>query len=272
MTMDTASRLERSTLSVLLEGHQAGHFSLPDELKQALTAEERIRDELQAANAEVQRLGSSGEAIGDLAAAVLEAALAGEPLPDMATGVRAAEQAERAVQIRVQVLQQALESASWQALSLDAGEIVREHLRPAFEETIAEVKALSGKLAGRDLENAEQFVDAPGPVRAAYIRLRELHSRYQALRAAQRHLNRGTNDGAEDFAEVRNLVELYGDRWPGRYMSSWRPGPQDSLSRLLWLTTSEAQPWLPTREERDAAVVEMIAAAQPRRRTVGVGF
>ncbi len=263
---DPASRQERAVLNGLLAGQRAGAYTLPESFISGLEAEDRLREQLYAARGEQQRLRSTGQVIGDLADDVLAAAVSAAPMPDLAERVREAEQAQRVAEIQVEVLEQALDAAGSQALTFNPHEIVTRHLRPAFEEVLSEVKALAPKLAGRDLADAEQFLDGPDAARKAYTRLRELSARHERIRRAQYALNRGTADSANYFAEMKNQRELYGSRWQGHLQSHWKPWPADSLAYLVWLATSDAQPWCPTREERDQALQEMYAEVERSRR------
>lgn len=174
----------------------------------------------------------------------------------------------------MRVLEQALELATFRVIGAINGDaIVRDHLKPAFEATLEAVRKAAPKLAGLDVTQSEAFLDAPAPVRAAFSELRAASARYNSLRAAQRAchtLAGGTRDGAGSFAQVRNVRQLYGDRWQGHLQSSWTPWPDHALSYLLWIVNSPAEPWLPTVEEVNQAVEEL-QAARPRT-VVGAGF
>jgi len=73
------------------------------------------------------------------------------------------------------------------------------------------------------------------------------------------------------FAAYRNAPDVWGPQLQARYSSSWRPSPwtDDAVEQLLWLAglgrdyvAAKPEPWLPTPDERDAA---MAAYAEPRK-------
>lgn len=111
----------------------------------------------------------------------------------------------------------------------------------------------------------------------AWKKLTALADDYERLRAGQQTVTMGlalgywqSHDGRESHASdnyLANLDEVFPDwRDPGRgsgrvvhvdgRVHRYEPWPIDPVERLVWLVTSQAQPWIPTRAELDALYAE----------------
>jgi len=127
--------------------------------------------------------------------------------------------------------------------------IVREHLRPAFEGVLAEVR----KTCPKDSPTtAEAAVRAPNGSRD-YLKLQALAERYSAIMsAAQVIYGAGGRDSHRMFADT----QAGPDRNSVQYQYVEPRGPAAPLARLLWLAYDPtAQPYLPTNRERDELVI-----------------
>jgi hypothetical protein len=127
------------------------------------------------------------------------------------------------------------------------GEIVMEHLRPAFDALVAETRKTCPKDCPATTEAA---VRVPNGSRD-YLRLEALAERYAAIMSAAAIIYGAGADNHRLFADTkagpdRNSVQF-------RYIEP--RGPSEPIARLLWLAHApDAYPHLPTNAERDAAL------------------
>jgi hypothetical protein len=145
--------------------------------------------------------------------------------------------------------------------------VVREHLAPAVEQTMAGVVAAE-KLLPADL-SAEKLLREPEETRQAWFALADLAARYDGIRAAAAAVRRADEQPQYDttgrFAELRNAHELLAgyNLAPG----SPRPWPTDTAGRLLWYVRRGGQVWLPTVEQMDARFHEVYREEIEQQRT-----
>jgi hypothetical protein len=130
-------------------------------------------------------------------------------------------------------------------------EIITEHLRPAQQAILDELRELAPVLQHLELTDAA-MTRAPEAARAAWVRLPDLMGRYWRIRDAYTALLPRDHDAT--LAEIENAPALYGTSWAGRFQSGvggkpWTPWPKDNLARMVWLATSPARPWMPTPAE-----------------------
>jgi hypothetical protein len=145
----------------------------------------------------------------------------------------------------------------------------------ALHEELTEVLNNAGQVAGQldGVANAEQAIAADlGP---AWKRLSVLADDYDQLRAAQQTVmlrnafeyfrSAQPADGGEDIASdlhLRNLDQIWPSwRTPGQGIERvikidgtahrYEPWPPDKTEQLLWLVTSNAEPWIPTTTQLD---------------------
>jgi hypothetical protein len=248
----------------LIAGFDAGAFDLPDEVKQQRSALERVDNALNEIN-HPRALREVG--IRDLEEQTIEAALAGKPLPDGSVVVEA-EAAIRRSEAMLDALRgakQKLERSVTKAIRAAGEPIIVIYLRSALEETIAEANKVAAVLRGIDVSDVSEVSPK---VRTAWMRMAALSETYVAIRNGREDLAlpMPQHDRGHIFGEFRNARTIWPERsgelarsaamtttpramtpppWPGAY-------PQ----RLLWIVRSEAQPWMPTPQEQDAAWLE----------------
>ncbi len=248
------NRKLHARLGPVLEGHAAGHYTLPERFLKALRVYQTVdRYHLDAAHAARDRMP---QAMAELRARIVAAAEADAPVPgnEIVQPVLDAEEERRRHEVlsrELRSLAEDLENSLEGVWNGTAEETIRL-LGAALRETLAEVRKVAPALEGLDLSVSDAFLSAPDKQRDAYVRLRALDRRYDAIRGARRHLPvQAAHDSDNVFGEIENVRELYGDRWTGR--GYWQPWPQERLARLIWLSRPEVRTWMPTPAEQDRA-------------------
>lgn len=244
----------RTHLPRLFAGHDAGGWTLPDEL----LASRRAVDTLTAAS----RYGLTEPAARDaLDAATVAAARNGDPLPDPSP-VLDARRADEAAQIVLDIAQQAGEREAERlvALAVDLGdEVVREHLRPALDAALADGRKAYATYSdvGSD---AHELLTAPAKVREAFLAIEEPARRCAAVRAARGDLLTAGYQAALDqtdrigyFGLFRNADAVWTLGYDQRGSLNPPPWPSDPRELFVWILSGSAQPWLPTVDEQDQA-------------------
>ena len=213
----------------IYDGHDAGHYSLPDEVTLArsgflsvIEADRRSRGHAAPYDErEIERRALD---------AVFAAAEAGEPIfdPDTPPGwtvelLRSKEeQAQREAESRV--LRQAAELAAdrLETTLVDMADLtITEHLRPALTEIETAVLTLMPKAAVIPWDQPERVISMGEAQRRVWDDVTRLSVRYRALRAAQEALWRLTETadrGMWRFLEMRNMHAV----WP--VAGSWMQG------------------------------------------------
>jgi hypothetical protein len=260
---------ELNKIGALFAAADNGHFSLPDVIVRqqrrvpALTEALRDRHGRQLPGAR-----------GALASDILDAIDADKALPDAATLIEAAVADQAAAEMRT-VLSDLLQEAQDDLVTLvmhAADEIIVDHLRPALVETLDQAAQAADKIGNWPIVS-EAALTAPQETREAIIGLGGLAGRYRAVRNAQRCLRIVTPgprfDTDDVFVELRNLPDV----WPN--YSSWSsktaPWPSDPRQRLLWLVTSDAEPWMPTPREQDRRLLERFPESPAAKAASGEG-
>lgn len=197
----------RDTTAGLFDAAEAGHFTLPAHLQQmraGLTA-------LQQAVEPVLRTEADEHA--DLVAAITAAAVAGQPLPDVAA-IETARLEERLAGDRFDVRIKAAQALTWQitnAVAEAADDIIVEHLRPIFDRIVADLRAAVAVTA-RYADDPVRALNAPAKERRAFADIPVLVGEYGAIAAARRVLAacgaRPARDVDGEFAAVRNIDAL----------------------------------------------------------------
>lgn len=197
-----------------------------------------------------------------LVAATVAAAHCGDEPPDVAPlldagRVRALADAHR------RVLDEATADVAGElrdAIVDGAEAILVDHLRPVHEELIAELRAACDAFSPYG-DAAPALLRAPDKARKAFAGLGDLSVRWAALRNSRAALaNAGYTARADEFglfALVRN-ADAFADMTRARPMSKIADGlPWRGLAGTEWLlwigTHPEAELWLPTPDEQDAA-------------------
>jgi len=192
-------------------------------------------------------------------------------LDDWLERVADARAAEQARETKLTALRGLLHDCDGQIVGralVDPNRLLRS-LAADFDALMAELKSVVDRLGGA--KSAAEAVDVGDDAVDAWRGLAPLRSRYDELRAAQnfvfqhehellqnsrsryideRHVN--PDPLASDLA-VRNLDEVFPEwRQPDTRVTlvgespNRRPWPEDPVAQLVWMVTSEAQPWLPT--------------------------
>lgn len=163
-----------------------------------------------------------------------------------------------------------------------ADEIVVEHLRPAYEELLTEVREVAEVLRPYtdpttfqlDLQAIIGATSAKG--RDAYLGLPRLVERHRLIRQARDRANavgalRPQYDGQDMFASFADPMAFH-PGWKHPAPVPPLPAPQDPTARLLWTASEQAaaaRPWLPTVAEQDTAWWERFGQAVENRRMAG---
>lgn len=242
-------------LGGLFRGAAAGAYTLPDDL---LALERRARGAVDALAAP-DNGPTLNRTRGEYHQALVSAIDAGAELPDPIV-LAEAEARDRALAERRRLLvdlAEAAQSSVVAGVQAQADELIVDHLRPALDEALEGAGAVADKL-GATLPTTDELLNGTDANRKAYKTLRALAGRYRALRSAQSLVVAVSGKPKDDtgglFVELRNLPDV----WPGRRAIAVNPAaaappwPDDELGRLLWLVTSDAEPWMPTAADQDA--------------------
>lgn len=238
----------------LLDGADAGLYTLPAELIDQRTAIMRLGDELATTSGP-----DPAAAEGDHLAALIAAAKTGrKTLPDCAPVLDAEAAAGRA-QRRVLLLSRAIELADAElgGIVTDTGDdIIRQHLAPAVADVMTAVTAASGALPAE--VTADAVLRADDAARRAWLELADHAARYDAVRRAAtsvRRIEQPEWDTRGDFSELHNFNEVTAGYTV--QIGGPRPWPTDTGQRLLWYVRNGGRVWLPTIAEQDARYREV---------------
>lgn len=245
----------------LFAGHDAGIYTLPDELLAARDAASRL-DKMAPPDAPEPEV-----VIDELVAATLAAAATDAELPDC-SGVSAARHQRQITEDAGQVWRYAREQAAGRVTSTvhgGAATILVKHLQPAHTAVVKELGAAFA--ASRQYGSPSELLLAPPKVRQAAASIDALCEQYEAIRAGRGDLTwtvnyRATEDDDGEFGEIRNADELW-TRPQHRNLgnASSPPWPTSSTrTKLEWLLRHGAEPWLPTPTEQDTKWREVYAA------------
>lgn len=139
--------------------------------------------------------------------------------------------------------------------------VLVEHLQPSMERLLKDVRA-DIKAAGRHAFATGATMDMltePDDVRAAIVRLSNLHPRYSALRRSWEILRRPRSDDTIDplglnspLAEVANLPDIFSDWEKATHGRAPWPWHATTISvKLAWLLDNGGEVWLPTAIEQN---------------------
>lgn len=262
---------EHAIVSKLFAGHDAGFFSLPEELLEQRDAERRVNEAVRSLDAEMRKVNPAAVRLR-----LIEEVIAAAGKGPIKTGIGAALVAEqdrlRLMSADHSVLTDARDnlrdgaaSVPWVAMRLSE-DILALHLRPAMEETLAAVRSGLAIADSVPWGNPRALVRASEEVRAYHELVALAADRYAAIRDAQWRVmalaGKPSADAYDEFGQLRNLRAL----WPQRKATAETirgkaPWPEDSLERMVWLVNSDAQPWLPTAQEAEAAYRALLDAS-----------
>lgn len=261
------SRMQINALTQIVDSAEAGGYTLPVELTDALTVYRRVT-----ALTLSEPRGHNPE---ETAARLVHTLAEGKEvdLTALAAGMSDAElEAKVAAQVQ-HVVTLAREQAAGAATNLAADlteRIITDHLRPAFDDVHAQARDAAAALDGHGLD-PHSLVTAPAKARNAYASLPLLVARKTTILQAHRLANAiGFRRPAHD---VQNIFSAFAD--PLAFHPQWKhpapvprpPVPENAVERLLWMAGPEGavgKPWLPTVAEQDAAYEAQFAATRPK--------
>lgn len=139
--------------------------------------------------------------------------------------------------------------------------LIIEHLQPAMDRLLADFQA-DRKAAGRHANEAGvgiHMLEESDDIRAAIVRLHNIHPRYSALRASWQTLRRvdDTIDGlglTSAISEVANIGEVVSNWDQAQHGRAPWPWTATVLHvKLGWLLDNGGQIWLPTASQQNDA-------------------
>ncbi len=256
MTATTPLPAALRPLGALFTGCDAGIHPLPADVVDLRRALAHLADTPTPEVVDERALHAS------LVAAAVAAAHCGDGPPDVTPLVNAGS-ARALADARRRVLDEATSAVAGElrdAIVDGAEAILGDYLRPAFNELVAELKAACAAFTPYG-DAAPALLRAPDKARKAFAGLGDLSARWSALRKSRAALaNAGYTAQADEFglfALVRN-ADSFTDMTRARPMSKIADGlPWRELAGTdyhLWFGTHpEAELWLPTAAEQDAA-------------------
>jgi len=269
--------MSTTTFPRLFPAADAGYVSLPAAVQEARRAYDRICTE---AYTEPE---THYDVLDRVVAETVTAVQAGTPLP----GCGAVDDARRAEQVatdQAEVLRMAVETLAVRVRSsVDANEVMTEHLQPAHA---AVVKALASALAvvAEHHNTGQSVLLASAKVRAAEASIDELVERYTAIRTARVDLDITCSyapalDVDGEFSEIRNPETVWTRTEHRNFNAGTPPWPRTpTRARLAWFLAHGCEVWLPSPTEQDgrfsAVYATQIEAAEHQRHmgaAVGVG-
>jgi hypothetical protein len=244
----------------LFTGHEAGYWSLPDDVLRARRALDTLDVRRAVARADLAE-ADHRRANYEAAQAVAALAVGGRKVPEHpGEPLVAFDERRQLLAFDEGVLSEARTIAAdalLRVLGAGADRIVRETLRPAFEEVVRMVCEQAPAVAGIDL-TADTGWTASESVREARQIIDGLVPRWVAVLDAHARLL-GIKRESAAYSPIRTIDEVYPNRRPimGRVAPAPWPTGTDRASvaaRLVYYLTAEGiDLWLPTlAEEREA--------------------
>jgi hypothetical protein len=249
---------ESGILTKLFYGFDAGHYDLPPELLARRQAQERINAAYRALSAEFTP-ADPADVRSRIVKDLIEAAGAG----DIPTGYEApfieAQDATRRLSAAQSILSEArtevAERTPWFAARLSE-EILADYLRPAMAAVLDRVRGGLELAVGVPWGNQRALVMSEKKFREYHELVATAHDEYLAIRGAQHLLmtltGNPTTDAYHTFGELRNMPAIWPTRDSGVESILGRAPWPDGIERVVWLVTSDADPWMPTAAECDA--------------------
>lgn len=249
----------------LYDGHDAGHYTLPDDVLKARETYQKI-----AAMPYPKPPRNSWETVNDVALATVDAVHAGTKLPDVQL-IEQARQAERVYTDALDMMGACQDNAAQRAraaLGEHAIAIITDHLRPAHDETWQAFQDAHQILNEYGEHQHRRLLSAPAKVRKAADTCDLMAERYAVITAARGELWTSRNircadDPTGKYTAIRNYHELHPTR-----MAMARPGWHglDTRRFLMWMADRGGQLWMPTPDEQTQAVQAEVHLGQTFRR------
>ena len=259
----------------LFAGHDRGVYALPEQVIAARDGWTRLGE----ASIALQPPESPEQVHAQVAAAMVAAATAGQPLPGV-DAVLKAQTAQTRYREQVAAVLDA-HNRAWSELAAvitDLGPaIITDVLQPVHDKAVTELADIAPLVAG--LVTAADVATAPDKARKAWLRVEEVIARYTDARAARADLTMfgvtPTRDTDGVFAGIKNLDVV----WPlfrSYHLGGRREAPWHDMAlrdALLWQIANGAVLWLPTPAEQDARWQEVtgvdVDQANQRNREMG---
>lgn len=253
----------------LFAGHDAGAYTLPDELL-------HLRDTYLKVQAQPypQPPENSWETIARLAVETVDAVHNGTKLPDPAA-IEKARQDERVYQDVLDMMASCLDIAASrlrEAVHALGLVVITDHLKPAHDRVWQEYRAAWRILQEHGDTEPRRLLSAPSKVRKASDQCDQLAEQYRHLRTARAALAlRGfscPDDPSGKYLSIRNYHQLS----PSRLFNARPPWHDLSTRQFLgWHAANGGQLWMPTPDEQAKAVLDEAPDNSPLRRA-GAGF
>jgi hypothetical protein len=268
---------ETAILGKLFAAFDAGYYDLPQDLLARRRAEKRVNDALTALN---QQLIDNNPADARTKVVADLIAVAGKSgVPDSyERPFMEAQDVTRRLAAQQSILSEArgelAERTPWFAARLSE-EILSDYLRPAMEKVLERVRPGADLATRMPWDDQRALVMADRKVRDYHELVAKAHDDYIQIRSAQHRLMTLTGQPRDDafhmLGELRNMHLI----WPTRdsgvpSIKGQAPWPE-GIARMVWLVTSEAEPWMPTAAEANAALQERIDANPIKRGGVLAG-
>jgi hypothetical protein len=253
------TRAQQMSARSLFDGQPVGGYTLPSDVIDAYTTHARVKaltvNEPEAYDVE----DAAGRIVWHIEKGETPDVLSfGRDVRKVIDDRLAYDQALRVYQLAIEQSAEAMTNT----IADRADSIVTDHLRPAFNQLLADARQAAADLNGYFLDDVAALITAPAKVRNAYAKLPALVTRWQVIEEARAKVNFIGNRTVE--RDVDNLFGLFQN--PLAFLHGYDPNgvarppalpiPEDITARLLWLASDAAQaatPWFPTTTEQDAA-------------------
>jgi hypothetical protein len=238
-----------NTLGPLFEAADQGLIELPTATVKARQASAHLAGQL-------ATIVVPAEARDQLFRAVMDSAVAGQPLPTGDVVVEAENAIRAADSLRV-AARDALETLDNQlaaTITPNARSFIVDVLRPVHTSIVADLRTCL-KIVGPELDKTK-LLNATEKVRSARTRLDAVVAQYGLIRRCWVPLavhDPSTLDSSHKFVEFSN-----GEKAPWRNITSTNattPWPSDAVGRIAWFIANDFEPWLPTGDDRDEQMV-----------------
>ncbi|MFE5629933.1 hypothetical protein [Streptomyces sp. NPDC056543] len=237
----------------LYDGHDAGHYTLPDGVLKARDTYRGIE-----AMPYPKPPRNAYETVQDVAQATVDAIHTGIKLPDPGL-IEQARQAERVYADALDMMDICFQLAAGRVrttISEHALDVIAGHLRPAHDATVQAFADAHHVLNEHGEHEHRRLLTAPSKVRKAADTCDLMAERYAVIRVARMELwtsrnVRCTDDPTGKYTAIRNYHELH----PSRLAMARTPWHDlDTRRFLAWMTDHGGQLWMPTPDEQAAQV------------------
>ncbi|MFJ6846413.1 hypothetical protein ACIQRE_27540 [Streptomyces griseoluteus] len=252
----------------LFAGHDAGHYTLPDDILKARATHQAALD-----MPYPKPPRNSWETVGDVAQAVADALRDGTELPDV-DQIEQARKAERIYQDALDMQDQVAGITGQRldaALRTHARPLLTDHLRPALDETWQAYQDAHRILVEYGQTEPRRLLAAPAKVRKASDTCDLMAARYEAIASARGDLRlrlgiRCEADPTGKYTMIRNYHTLHVTRWANA-RTPWHG--MNTRHFLDYMASHGGQLWMPTPDEQAQAVDAEADLGNPVKRASG---